>query len=424
MKILLAHGDLSARGGAEAYAQAMIAHLLDQGHQVDVLDIAGLRPAARGPGPQGSGPQGSDPLSGFPLLRLGHLPGLRRLHLVKYALVCRMLPHVIAPPGAISPYDRLILSYGEGPALPRPTLTLRHAPALFSTAPAHLRALGAGSPGALLLRGAYTWLCRRLAGMSDAAAAVDTPTPSRLIANSRWTAAMIPPQAGRAHVLYPQVRHPPASPDPLGDPSGDLPGNPSGDPPRDPFRIVTLGRIVPNKRLGDALRITALLRARGLPARLDIAGRADTPYARRLIRRLRGHPHVQIHPDIAPEALARLLARARLGLHCYRHEHFGIAIGEMILAGVLPVIHDGGGAVELVTDPALRYRTPQEAVPILARLMRQDQARIEAMVARLRTGPALQAALEFPARLEDMLAPFLSPGPAPLPHAASRTAAA
>lgn len=394
-RLLLVHSDLQAGGGAESYARAIRTRLQDLGHAVETLDIHGLHPAHHTlPRPL---------LRPLPrpmraLLALGHLPGLRRRHLLRYALVCRVLPRIAAR------YDAVILSYGEGPALPCPTLTLRHAPALFSTRPDLLAVLGRKSR----VRGPYTRLCRAIAGAVPAA---DGPR-DLTIANSVWTAGLVPGVvagvvadlvadlvAGLSNhgrpapaVLYPPVQAPQPPPRPSA---------------RDPHLILSLGRIVPGKRLEEAVAILDLLRHHGHPARLAIAGRADTPYSRRLLTRLRHHPGVELAPNATDARLRALLARASYGLHCYRFEHFGIAVAEMILAGLVPVVHDGGGVAELVPDPALRFASPAHAARALSRLMTLPRAEIRGISQGLKRGESLQKALNFGAELDRLLLPFL-----------------
>lgn len=49
---------------------------------------------------------------------------------------------------------------------------------------------------------------------------------------------------------------------------------------RDPHLILSLGRIVPGKRLEEAVAILTALRRQGHPARLAIVGRTGGPLAR------------------------------------------------------------------------------------------------------------------------------------------------
>ena len=159
------------------------------------------------------------------------------------------------------------------------------------------------------------------------------------------------------------------------------------------------------------MALVEALRAQGLPARLEILGRADTAYARRLIRRLRGHPHVNITANATPTELALALARARLGYHGYRSEHFGIAVGEMIAAGVIPIVQDAGGVCELVPEADLRVTHRAEAVLAARRIMGLSPRAARRRVAQLQRGAALTQALNFSTCLADRIARHVGPGP-------------
>ncbi len=361
MNILVAHADFSARGGAEAYADALIMRLRAAGHRVGVLDINGLQ----------TGNQHHRPM----LLRLGTLPFLRRLSLFKYALVCRVLKRLATT------FDAVILSYGEGPETGRPTLRILHAPVLFSAHPKLLHLLGARAP--FLPRQLYALACRALARP------VANPSRTHTLANSHWTARI----AARAHgitrpeTLYPKVEA-------LSD----------AHRPRDPHALLSIGRIVPNKRIEDAIAVTEALRVRALPATLTILGRADSRYARRLIRLHQHKPYLRFLSNASDAQLREALATARIGLHFYRHEHFGIAVAEMITAGLTPLVYDGGGVRELVPDRALRFRTVAQATDRAATLLSNPNA---TPPTDLQNTDALARALSFDTQADRALAPFL-----------------
>ena len=373
MKVLVAHGDLTAGGGAEAYAIGIIAALQRAGHQVGVLDIDGH---LRADGTR------SRPLIFTALLRVFG----RRLALWKYAFVCRALVRIETE------YDRVVLSYGEGPALTRPSVRILHAPALFDGKPALLAALGVSALAPRLwIRQFYAHLCSLVARP-----ALDAPNVAT-VANSSWTAGMARSLAGMdaERVVYPGVMMRP---------------NFSTAIKRDRFRILALGRIVANKRFEDAVTLVEQLNSAGLPARLQIVGRADTRYARRFLTRMQNHPLLILSPDADDQTLVRALAEARLGFHGYRNEHFGIAVGEMITAGVLPLVFDGGGVCELVPEPSLRFRDEEDAIAKAKAILLASNRDYSTLICKLQRTPALRAAHRFEEELDDLVAEHLRDG--------------
>ncbi len=362
MKVLIAHADLRANGGAESYALAIRDRLLAAGHTVGLLDITGHAPP--------DAPH-SDPA----LFRLGRMAGLRRFTLWKYALVCRILPRLAAD------YDYTVLSFGEGPDVPCPSLHIRHAPAVFSSHPDLLAVLGARKP-TMQLRRLYAWACRQVAGVKSV-----NPAPARTIANTQWTAkqALTHCNISNPVVLYPKVA-----------PTKHAPSNVR----REPYHMITIGRIVPNKRLEDAISVLDQLITHGLPATLQIVGRADSAYATRFLRRYQNHPGLILNPNADRATLMQALTRARVGIHPYRSEHFGIAVAEMICAGVVPLVHNSGGVCELVQDPELRFCDTADLADKAMRLMQLPIKDCEALSSRLQSTDALQQALNFDAYLD------------------------
>lgn len=356
MRVLVAQARARASGGAEAYAAAVVAHLTAQGHHVGTLDIDGHTP------PEGNRQR-------LPWVRPGRI-------LWNWAQVCRALPAVSLQ------YDRVILAFGEGPHLPVPSLTIRHAPALFSTHPKLLSFLGAKPT---TLRRAYVALCRGWARIPA------EPVSTLTIANTQWTAtqARLLNAATVSDVLYPPL---------------DLPETIPAR--RRPFRLLALGRIALNKRLEEAIEVLDRLRAEGLPAELDICGHASGSYARRFAARYANHPHVRLILNANAETKARVLSEATLGLHMFRGEHFGIAIAEMIHAGIVPLVYDDGGVCELVTTPDLRFTSANGATRIAARLLTRPDL-IHDSRHELQKGTALARARQFPAELDRVLDGFL-----------------
>jgi len=373
VRVLLVHGDLRAGGGAEAYALAVAATAAKLGHQVGWLDVTGHLP------PDGR----KQALLPAKLLQVS----LQRLrfHLLKYAVVCQRVRAVAAG------YSHVIYTYGEGPSTQKPLLRILHAPALFSGRPELVKYLGVtGGPlGKLMLRSVYSWACRRLA-RPDMRPGKGVTT----VVNSNWTGGIVAKyfQLSSKTVLYPKVVPVPQCP----------------DISRSPLRFITVGRLVPGKRLEDAVEIIAKLRDNGIPAYLQIVGRATGPYSRAFVAQYNPLSFVTITQNATRPQLARAMASARYGLHCYRHEHFGISVAEMITAGCLPFVFDGGGVVELVPDRRLRFDCVDSAVNKISALVDVSLQKQTALQRTLQSTSALKSAIHFDGQLENILNRFLT----------------
>ena len=185
------------------------------------------------------------------------------------------------------------------------------------------------------------------------------------VVNSAFTAN----EVRRLHGIESTTIHPPAV--------GPFPQVDWGDR-TDGF--VAVGRIVPEKRLELVIDIVRRVReaagarasgreeAPGLPLHIVGAG-SDSLYEARVMAMARqAGPWVHVHRRLSRAALVGLLARHRHGIHAMAEEHFGMAVAEMVAAGMIPFVPRGGGQVEIVRDDRLLWSTPEEAVSKLTAL--------------------------------------------------------
>jgi hypothetical protein len=78
--------------------------------------------------------------------------------------------------------------------------------------------------------------------------------------------------------------------------------------------------------------------------------------------------------------LVRLIASQRYGIHGMDEEHFGMAPAEMVRAGCIVWVRNGGGQVEIVgSDERLLYASVEDAVAKIDNAIAD-----EAQAARLR----------------------------------------
>ena len=197
-------------------------------------------------------------------------------------------------------------------------------------------AAGGGFYKASLGRSLYLGLARALAGSRG-----DGWKRNLTVANSEWTRDLLRERFGVASdVVYPPV---------------------AGGFPRVPWNeredgFVVIGRLVPEKGVRRVIEILGDVR-KEKPVHLHIIGRRErTAHAREveeLCRRNRDWIHLE-GEKYGPEK-AEFLARHKYGISGCRNEAFGIAVAEMVKAGSLVWVPDGGGQKEIVAHPGLIY---------------------------------------------------------------------
>ncbi len=148
--------------------------------------------------------------------------------------------------------------------------------------------------------------------------------------------------------------------------------------------FVSLGRLVPEKRVGEMAVLLSRVREKGRPLRYHIVGRLpDTPFGRDLAERVRGlGDWASLDGPLYGRAKEALLASNRFGIAGCRHEAFGIAAAEMVRAGMIVWVPRGGGQAEIVDHPDLIYADEGDAVRKIAAVL-ASPARQSALRAHL-----------------------------------------
>ena len=199
---------------------------------------------------------------------------------------------------------------------------------------------------ASLGRSLYLGLARALAGNRG-----DGWRRNLTVANSEWTRDLLRERFGVASdVVYPPV-------------AGSFPAVPWNER-EDGF--VVIGRLVPEKGVRRVIEILGDVR-KEKPVHLHIVGRRERTAHAREIEELCRRNRDWIHLDgekYGPEK-AEFLARHKYGISGCRNEAFGIAVAEMVKAGSIVWVPDGGGQKEIVAHPGLVYSGRDHAASLI-----------------------------------------------------------
>jgi glycosyltransferase involved in cell wall biosynthesis len=219
----------------------------------------------------------------------------------------------------------------------------------------------------------YYRLCQAISGFSTAAVHRNIT-----LVNSDWTGRLSHRRYGiTSRTVYPPVTAPASTPT---------------WEQREPG-FVCVGRIAPEKALDRVIDVVAGVRQRVPEVTLHIVGTPDDRrYFARIARRAAA-AGFHVHRNLPRAGLTDLLAHQRYGIHGMLEEHFGMAPAELVRAGCIVWVPDGGGQVEIVDDPRLVYHSVDDAVARIVAVLRDPHEQ-----ATLRKHLAGRAALFSPER--------------------------
>jgi glycosyltransferase involved in cell wall biosynthesis len=226
-----------------------------------------------------------------------------------------------------------------------------------------------------IARAAYLKMAAALSGTAG-----DGWSRNRTVANSEWTRALLRERLGLAsEVIYP----------PVSGPSAAVPWKERED------GFVVMARLVPEKRIDLVVGVLAEVRQRK-PVHLHILGRRGrSGYAKKLEALCRAHGDwVHLEGEAFGAKKAALLAGHKYGLSARRAEAFGIAPAEMVKAGLVVWVPDGGGQTEIVAHPDLTFGSRDEAVARILAVI-TDPARETALRRHLETRAAVFSSARF-----------------------------
>ncbi len=214
----------------------------------------------------------------------------------------------------------------------------------------------------LLAKRSITRLCKVISGWSDEALEKNLSMP-----NSEHTAAVAVQAYGIKdyEVMYPPVGQPPTATPWAKRENGCL----------------CIARIVPPKRIHEVIEIVRRVRENGFELSLKLIGRSDDHEYFGQIRELqRQHSSwLSLDGGLPREELLSLMDRYKYGINGALDEHFGIAVAELVKAGSIVFVPNGGGQTEIVGMPELIYDDVDDAVAKITAVLSDEQAQQAAL---------------------------------------------
>lgn len=240
-----------------------------------------------------------------------------------------------------------------------------------------------------------TWVRRLYLGICNRIAPVNPEAWKQniVLANSAWTADRLLKKCGIvSRVVYPPV----------------VLSNWSK-----PFRkrhkgFVCVGRVSAEKCVHSVIEILRRVRERGHNVHLHVLGGIDNSDYAKKVRALaeQFREWVFLEGWTFGERKRELLSGHRFGINACQSEAFGVSVAEMVLAGCVVFVPNGGGQVEIVNHPALIFEDEADAVEKIDAVLAHD-AEQERLLAHLRQGSTRFSVKTFMEAMRVVVAEFL-----------------
>jgi len=169
------------------------------------------------------------------------------------------------------------------------------------------------------------------------------------IANSKWLAQLLEKRVGiECRVVYP----------PVIDGFVEFPWEQRCDD------FVYIGRLAHEKRIEDIIEIVNRLREKGSRINLHLVGAlVSSKYVSFLKKIAKKKGDWIVFEGLKyKDQKQNFLVKYKYGITAHPNEPFGISIAEMVKAGMIVWVPDGGGQVEIVDHPLLIYQDGSDAV--------------------------------------------------------------
>ncbi len=184
------------------------------------------------------------------------------------------------------------------------------------------------------------------------------------IANSKWSADVFQETYGiNAQVVYPPVEE-------------KFPDIPWGEKSNG---FVAVGRLVPEKRFDQIIHILKKVREQGHDVHLHIIGGGPYTSFNKTLKRVVEENSSWCFlegPKYGAEK-KMIISKHKFGISGCKNEAFGIAVAEMIKAGNIVCVPDGGGQREIVNHHDLIYKTEDDAISKIERVLKDGNKQKE-----------------------------------------------
>lgn len=211
-----------------------------------------------------------------------------------------------------------------------------------------------------LYRNTYDRVCQRVAGFD-----VEKMGDSTIVTNSEWTAGVVEDIYGeKPKTVYPPVNVSGFSSTPWNE-------RESG--------FISVGRIERSKNILRTIEIIKGLRNQGHDVHLHVIGSpSDKRYYKKVKNEIEKKEFLYLEGEMSREKLLKLISTHKYGIHGMEHEHFGIAVAELVAGGTIPFVHDSGGPREIINhNKDLLYKGEEDAINKIERVLCEEDKRKE-----------------------------------------------
>ena len=205
-----------------------------------------------------------------------------------------------------------------------------------------------------LLRNCYLKFGRILSGTSE-----ENWKKNLTVSNSEWESRILKKTYGiESAVIYPPVTG----------------GFPNIDWEKKENGFLLIGRISPEKEIEKVIEILIKARKNNPDIHLHIVGRIDDIGYAKNIKKIceENNSWCFLEDPVYGKKKLDFIAGHKFGISGRANEPFGIAVAEMVKAGCIVFVPDGGGQTEIVSNADLVYKNKDDAAEKINRVLKNS----------------------------------------------------